>query len=852
MNTPTPYRPTIVKDNLDAIHRRWKWLTFGRQVGIAGTVCCAFWFLVQLSGQTHLLSQQWLFYTLVTFALLGSMLTFTILALVALASQEKPTWLAAALEKGSPGMLDRVNTLVHLDSKPRGQRLPTFRRRIEQQAAEVFTQEKIANPFPTEPTLIPLGVFALALAGVIYFQIHANPFAKLFEPVAALAPAKPESAFELAANNVTETREKKAWGEVRIVAPGRDVKLSKIDVLQLQIEMAASQPLQNPEWLTSINGEPEVVHALEVPGDPNYGAFQPLLYLDELKVAEWDVVSYYARVQTAAPASYASKMYFIEIRPFREDILKEAGSGGKSGKCYSLLSEITGLIKRQGEILQQTHVHQQTVYPQDELRLQDTKKLTAAEEELSLAINHLFGKVVAANENADIAEILDQLTNAEQQATLATAALRDDVIVEGKQRELAALAALVASRKAFKKVISDNPDAFGSGSGKEGENEDLVTAESTKKILSQVSEMHDRDKATLTKLHDLVTQQKALPTKPESEWHEGQLAVKDQLHRMIKDNPDLFRDTAPEQTAVQENMTKALADDASRDLIRTGESMGDLEKAVQKNHEAQQMAQAYALKKVIDQNIKQLEQEQAKPGSLSSEEAKSISETAKGSTATLKEIAESGGGSGFGPELGKALSAENKQALDEALQQFGEGQDAAARGTSTVAAQQGLSKVSKAFEQSQPTLTKQVRGQDQLQAPKGDALDQALQQIQSLILAKENHRPATPEEEAKAEAEILHNLEEGLKDPKGDLTPSKSEVMGTAKQLLQVKSTGAADPAALKRLLDQIEAVRIEANDPNHAKTPEAQTTFVDPAKYPPTYRERIKTYFEELSGHTP
>ncbi len=69
--------------------------------------------------------------------------------------------------------------------------------------------------------------------------------------------------FELVPGDVNETAKvQKPWGEVRIVTPGRDVKLTKIDVLPLQIEMAASAQLQNPAWITSINGGPEERHEL--------------------------------------------------------------------------------------------------------------------------------------------------------------------------------------------------------------------------------------------------------------------------------------------------------------------------------------------------------------------------------------------------------------------------------------------------------------------------------------------------------------------------------------------------------------------------------------------------------------
>ena len=123
-----------------------------------------------------------------------------------------------------------------------------------------------------------------------------------------------------------------------------------------------------------------------------------MIYLDQLKVSEWDVISYYAKVETPAPAEYASQIFFIEIRPFREDILKKAGKAAKGNHGRELLDEIGDLISKQTNVVQQTHLYQQTEYATDEMRKQDKKKLVDAEGGLSDASNHLYGQIVAENE----------------------------------------------------------------------------------------------------------------------------------------------------------------------------------------------------------------------------------------------------------------------------------------------------------------------------------------------------------------------------------------------------------------------------------------------------------------------
>lgn len=659
---------------------------------------------------------------------------------------------------------------------------------------------------------------------------------------------------------MSETQAKKTWGQVRIVDPGHDVRLTKVDVLPLQIEMTASDSMEKPVWVTSIDGGKESSHDLPAPTDPNYMVYQPLIYLDQLQVTEWDVVSYYAKVDSAAPAEYASPLSFIEIRPFREDILKMTGSkDGKENQRYQLLSELTGLIKQQTNLIQDTHQHLETPYPQNDMRLQDAKKLSKGEGDLATATNHFYAQIASESENTPVGEILDELSQAGEQMTRATASLQDDVAQEGKQQEQGALTHLIACRKAFQKVISDHPDAFGGDSSTPVADQTPVTATDSLKALSQVSEMRNRDQAALKVLHQLTGRQQALATatgvdNPTAERQQMQL--KSDLHDLMEQNTDLFRNSGDEEAAVQENMMQAIMKLSSGDksegkdaMARTADSMKDLEKAVNKKLEAQQLAEAYKLKKIIEQNAQQLSQEQAKPGSLSSPEVQDLTNSAEHSTSTLKDIVDSDPQSGFGPKLGQALSAGNQQALDNALNKFGNLPGGPDRGSAASEAQHDLQGISQAFDQSQPDLTSKIRGQDQLEPQKGDSLDQAAQELQSMILAAEGQHPNSPDEQAAALAEIVHDLHVAMNDDGkiGGIVHDK--LLADADDLLKQKIPGSSvDPTALKKLLDEIEEVRVEANDANRPKPPELNTTQIDPSKFPPAYRERLKVYFEQLS----
>src|SRR5207253_2569863 len=148
----------------------------------------------------------------------------------------------------------------------------------------------------------------------------------------------------------------------------------------LQIEAAANQPLKNVGWFSAVNGGDEAPHELPPPNEPRYAVYQPNVYLDEMRLADWDVVTYYAKANTHKENSYASQVYFLEVRPFREDILKMPG--GENGKAYRCLSQMTALINRQQHVIRQTHQHIQKPPEQENLRAQDRGKLADAEGDL--------------------------------------------------------------------------------------------------------------------------------------------------------------------------------------------------------------------------------------------------------------------------------------------------------------------------------------------------------------------------------------------------------------------------------------------------------------------------------------
>ena len=860
----------LIQQKLDAIDRRWRWVKFWEYFFAAASAFVVVWVVMEICAWRQILTATWLFITFVGLYGIAALLAFMGIAVVVTASESRRVWLADRLERGCPGLLDRLNTIVYLERLRRPYPF-ALRRRIEAQASQIFEKQPVATKISATRAWWGCGLFAVLLTGAILFNHYLHPFALLLNPPAApAAAAKNDAPFELVPGDVNETaKPQKPWGEVRIVNPGHDVKLTKIDVLPLQIEMAAGGQLKNPAWITSINGGPEVRHELPPPSEPQYAVYQPMIYLDQLQVSDWDVVSYYAKVETAAPAEYASQIYFIEIRPFREDILKHTSgaNGAGGGHSADLLEKLNELVRKQTTVVQQTHQYQQTEYPSDEMRKQDKKKLVDAQGGLSDTSNHLYGEIVADNENAPIGEILDHLAGAQQQMDKAVENLGEDVVPLAKQNEQSALAELVATRKAFYKVISNNPGAFGDGEGAgsspDGKNKTGASAKDSLASLSQVTEMRDHDQAALNQLKELTRQQQALANTASSSSNAngGPMAktesgLKSNVEKLMEDNPDLFRDVAMEKASLQSDMQQAIdnlnsgdSDTGGHYLTHAAADMSDLQKAVERNRDRQQTAEAYKLKKIIDQNIQQLGQEKNKAGSLSPQEINDLAESATRSTGTLKDIADQPGHNGLGPGLSQALSADKQAALQQALQKLAQSTPGSQSQGAAGEAQGNLAQVSQAFGQGES-------GSGQAGAPQGQgqgsdtktALDDAEQELQGLILAQQEKQPPSAASQNKEQDQILGDLEDALQK---DKSPEAEALLAQVDDLKKQKKDLPFPADKLKQLLDKIQLASAEANDPNKDKPNKSEITVIDESKFPESYRDRIRAYYEQLSNHS-
>jgi len=133
-------RYAVVETSLNRAEFRWKWLKFLQHSFLLGSIVCT---LVLVFGGAILVG--WVTsMTLATmfFALLAitAFIAWVVIIIAVLAGSPDRAWLAAALERVNPRLLDRLNTLLFLERRPRDARVSSFALRIARQGLEVATR----------------------------------------------------------------------------------------------------------------------------------------------------------------------------------------------------------------------------------------------------------------------------------------------------------------------------------------------------------------------------------------------------------------------------------------------------------------------------------------------------------------------------------------------------------------------------------------------------------------------------------------------------------------------------------------------------------------------------------------
>ncbi len=856
------FRFTVVETSLNRTEFRWKWLRFVQCSSVLGILLCLTALIFGAVIKAGWITSMPLALAFLALWVAAGLIAFIALIISISAREPNRFWLAAALERIDRRFMDRLNTLLFLETRRGEPRTESFALRIARQTQKVVAEKLPPPAFSGTAALFWFLGLVVALATTMLLNQAFSPWTRLLaaQKVKAAPVSAPKVPLELALPPTNNIEQNQAWGEVRITDPGTDLKVTKVDVVPLQIEAAANQSLQRVDWFSTINGAEETPHPLPPPSEPRYAVYQPTIFLDELQLSDWDVMTYYAKARTEKANSYASEVYFLEVRPFREDILKMPG--GEGGKAYATLSELSALINRQQHIIRQTHQHLQKPHAQEALQTQDRKKLAEAETDLSGSTRHLYADMAAGMENKPIGDALDNLAKAEKSLDRAGNRLQENVMGEAQNEERGALSELVAARKMFQKAVSDHPDDFNERQGN-GQGEDQPAVAGHEKKLKEIAEFRNEAKAAQDFIQKTLEQQKNLEQEAKSQrGNYARLSSQEQqLEKGLEDftgqHPRVFKDSEAQSDEAQQAMTKAAgalkdnrneAPTAMRQATRTLEN---LSQAMQGQSAGQQLANTYKLRKMLDEQMQTLNQ-MSKPGNQVPPQAQQ--QTPREARETVEQLRKAAEQEptrdAFGQPLRDALSGDRKVDLDAKLRRLEQAnqleapEDATSRQRRAAEARDGLAQVGKAFDESQPKSLQMARKNDALKPAEKDSFSQGMSELDSLIKQLQNNHDLSAKQQSKQGEQALADLQTGMRSQFGDNDRGK-QLLGRLEQMLK---TEALDIGDLKKLMDELQHFSVETSEQLAKDEDQPEVTNIDPARLPPAYRGRIEKYFQRLS----
>ena len=312
----------------------------------------------------------------------------------------------------------------------------------------------------------------------------------------------------------------------------------------------------------------------------------------------------------------------------------------------------------------------------------------------------------------------------------------------------------------------------------------------------------------------------------------------------------MFKKLEAESGATKQAMDHAAdslqkkTEDARAATQQATQQLQQFSDAMQNRSAGQQLANAYKLKQLLDQQIQTLQQYSNQDGKISEVDLQKTARDARETVDQMKKTAEQAPTrSAFGQPLREALSGTNKVNLDAKLMQAQQAQDPAEKKQRAGEASQDLSKVSKAFADSEPKAFQNAQKGDSLKPGEGENFDAGMTELESLAKMLEQSRQLSPEDKAKQAQEALFNLQTGLRSQYGN----NEQAAQLAFKLEQMLKADALDVGDLKKLMDELRHFSVETSD-RLARKENPEVTNIDPTRLSPAYRGRIQKYFQRLS----
>ncbi len=301
--------------------------------------------------------------------------------------------------------------------------------------------ERVSARRAPMPLALPAALVALFfLANLTTFVIWARPGASTTKP--APPPADVPQA------------------SIKWISPEAETRAAPIEEVPLEAGIWSSAGLKNLTLEVAVNGTPKPsqdVPASEIAG-PGKHTVAVSLYLDQLAVEPFDIVSYSLRAQRVGPEdlpSTVSPVQFVQVRPFRDDVREMPGGDGTSAfpLIVALKSAQLRLVKENFLLAHAEISHESAGWKTENKRVGDEQRI------LGEKATEVRQRLIDQAMPAEIINLLSQALPAmnEAAASIASTENKKALPQQGK-----ALGLLTSIEKYFIKIAARDGKARGS------------------------------------------------------------------------------------------------------------------------------------------------------------------------------------------------------------------------------------------------------------------------------------------------------------------------------------------------------------------------------------------------------
>ena len=241
--------------------------------------------------------------------------------------------------------------------------------------------------------------------------------------------------------------------------PSAETSAAPIEEVPLTAEANSAGGLQDMTIELSVNGEHRLsvkvpVDALDKAGKHPVAAS---VYLDQLNVEPYDMVSYFLRAQRISqdklPAT-TSAVQFIEVKPFREDITRMPPGGGGGGAAQKAVVSVMALKLAQLRLVKENFLLAHTDLTQDNPDwLKEDQRVGSEQGVLETKTDGISQQLADAGAPAEIIDLLSQARPLMTDASAKISAKENEpaLPVQGKS-----LALITSIEKYVRKVLADS------------------------------------------------------------------------------------------------------------------------------------------------------------------------------------------------------------------------------------------------------------------------------------------------------------------------------------------------------------------------------------------------------------